>query len=486
MPFVLLLALLLVVVALVFVRPRTGRPRLSEPYCAKCGYDVRTQLLRGEDAPICPECGTDLTGPAAVNFGRVASGGRRAAVIGLLAVTAVIGLGLFGLFGRSVGLRPTGPNGVTGKSNAVLIAELPQFGANTPWHWQELQRRLSAGQLTPAEAAAAIDGLIAVADANLKARGPQPLHWSDTFLQAAEASGAVSTEQFAALSKAFYGPDPRVRVDAKLRADSETVQLGIEWGGPWRLPGDRPPVMALRGVALADGTPLTVYSTQGRQNRDPDLLSNGHGNLNALVAGPLKPGSYDLVCTFDLGVLPKGTPLVGTAGLPGQAGRWIKPLVTWQSTVKVPVVVIDPAARPLEAVTDPSSDPVRVGGLTPPTLRVRREVNGISISAEFPPATPGVPVIADVVLRFPREVPPYSRGMTLSAYNPGEKRVYLAGFTLPSDVESADVILKPQPDRARQDLDIDRYWAKEIIFENVPLERHDRPTTEPAVPTRPM
>ena len=52
---------------ILLVRGMRGVPSLSEPRCAKCGYDLRGSA--GAPAGVCPECGADLTKPRAVRWG---------------------------------------------------------------------------------------------------------------------------------------------------------------------------------------------------------------------------------------------------------------------------------------------------------------------------------------------------------------------------------------------------------------------------------
>ena len=46
-----------------------GVPALSDPKCAKCGYDLR--WVKPDVNLVCPECGSDLKAPRSVRFGRV-------------------------------------------------------------------------------------------------------------------------------------------------------------------------------------------------------------------------------------------------------------------------------------------------------------------------------------------------------------------------------------------------------------------------------
>lgn len=45
----------------------------------------------------------------------------------------------------------------------------------------------------------------------------------------------------------------------------------------------------------------------------------------------------------------------------------------------------------------------------------------------------------------------------------------LGRLNLPESIDRLDIILRGDPDVARDTIDIDEYWDGEIIFENVPF-----------------
>src|SRR4051794_15983493 len=66
----LLLVFLVVLIPLgiaLAIRGFSGTPALSEPKCARCGYDLRG--FTGAPPTRCSECGSDLTVAAAVRWG---------------------------------------------------------------------------------------------------------------------------------------------------------------------------------------------------------------------------------------------------------------------------------------------------------------------------------------------------------------------------------------------------------------------------------
>ena len=69
-----------------------GKPNLSEPYCAKCNYDLR---VNWDSSMACPECGADLKAKNAVNFGKIKKRPTWVIVL-IIAVVIIINLLLLG------------------------------------------------------------------------------------------------------------------------------------------------------------------------------------------------------------------------------------------------------------------------------------------------------------------------------------------------------------------------------------------------------
>src|SRR5688572_23077442 len=75
---------------IVLLRGLRGRPMLTPPKCAKCGYDIRT--FSGEAPTLCSECGADLTQTYAIRWGDKQ---RRPRLIWLGAIMLVLPVLLF-------------------------------------------------------------------------------------------------------------------------------------------------------------------------------------------------------------------------------------------------------------------------------------------------------------------------------------------------------------------------------------------------------
>lgn len=79
-----------------------GKPVLSEPYCAKCGYDLR---VNWDSSMACPECGADLKARHAVNFGKAKGGSNHKWII-YIAILIMLFLVTLVLSRVSTGGRP--------------------------------------------------------------------------------------------------------------------------------------------------------------------------------------------------------------------------------------------------------------------------------------------------------------------------------------------------------------------------------------------
>ena len=117
------------------------------PYCRKCGYNL-TGSDRSAQGARCPECGTDVTEPKAVNVGERRVRRRRVAVGVICMLLGAVPLGTLGIGSLMkvdwYGYKPTGWVLLDGESdNAVLAARA----------LNEMTRRAQAGRLTPEQTA---------------------------------------------------------------------------------------------------------------------------------------------------------------------------------------------------------------------------------------------------------------------------------------------------------------------------------------------
>ncbi len=266
---------------------------LSDPKCAKCGYDLR--WVDPKVNVTCPECGGDLKARHAVRFGE-RQRQPRYIVLGLAVMLLPFALVFALRFSMVSGRQRISPATLT---NPAIVARLSTT-ADEPWDWQELERRYSQGKLTNQEAAAAVDALIKYLPTR-PGGSNRPLHWADKFLSVADAGGAISNEQLARLAVAFYG-QPTIRMRPRVHPDTP-LKFGIEPGSSWPLLGMRA-IRALRRVTLDDGQELIVYEPYGTDSRPiaHDRLSQAGGMS---IAGKLlleaNPGKHQITFELDEG-----------------------------------------------------------------------------------------------------------------------------------------------------------------------------------------
>lgn len=488
-----------------------GAPVFSEPRCAKCDYDLRAFRFDLDDSPRaaaahaadavatdqagaqrdpfagrrCPECGANLDGRGAVTFARPARNHRLIWMgIGILFLPALLILAV--LFTR---IGPVGGSGgVPAQATASLLTDLknPQTAAR-PWHWQELERRHNAGQLSPAEQSETIERLIAhVGNQTATLGSPQPLHWIDGFVRTLDSQNVFSPAQLDRLSQAHYGA-PAASVTERLRHTTQ-MHFTLRYGTPWNLP-NTVFVYAIRNIHL-DGEQAKNTGTRlrGRSysaeagDLDPDWLSDSRqSEIRGTLELPrdLSPGKHEIEFTVDAGVLAEPAVFTAVQNRPGQKERWTGVRSTWSSTVRVPFVLLGAGEQAVELVTDEASDPLVTGSLATPTIQVRRSRTGVELELHFAStkSPPSLPIFTTLELDLGGQIltSTFSR---VSADH--DWRIPFQLDKLSPDLRQLTVVLKPNVELAEADVDIEQIWGKEIRFEDVPVERFDLgpPTTQ--------
>jgi hypothetical protein len=120
-------------------------------------------------------------------------------------------------------------------SNKTLIASLAKT-ADSPWDWQELQRRYATGSLDNNGAAQAVDQLIVFLKSKPNPANNGPLPWAEPFIAAVKAGGAISPEQHRRLADAYYGSSPKITANARV-STGKPLHFRMTYGGHWDLPG---------------------------------------------------------------------------------------------------------------------------------------------------------------------------------------------------------------------------------------------------------
>jgi hypothetical protein len=480
----LLIGSVLIVGIILAYRGIRGVPVLSDPKCTRCGYDLR--WIKPEVNVVCPECGSDLTARRAIRFAEYQRRPRLVlAGLGLVVVAFVAPVGLRFLLVRSRVL-PMTPASRASLPTSGLIANLATT-ASQPWDWQELERRLGAGRLSKQEIAAAVDQLIKHMQTKPEGwRGP--LDWASNFLSAAEKGGFISDEQFGRLALAFYGPKPAVKIHGRLR-QGQPFEFEIWSSTNWDLL-DLKMMVALSRLTLDGTRQLEVRVAQQSANRpaDPDQLTGTrYWPISGKVFAEIAPGKHNLVFEIDTGLHDGSRPFkTGDINKPGQAKRWPKTRHRWSTTVTVPIEVVASDRQAIELVTDEKLDPVKNGQLSVTAKLFARSETKSVLDLAIREKGLGVPIASEVVVKIAgREV---RRGMYCvdpSGLRRYDERGGEIDRPAPA-ITTIDVILTPSVDVAENDTFYDRIWGKEMVFQNVPLQREDLEDAveAPATPPR--
>ncbi len=456
---------LLVIALLLIWQGARGVLQFGEPHCRRCGYDLRGLDFKSEQR-TCTECGTDVGKPGTVRYADYRRSPRRIA-----AGIVLIGLCVLGFTAEEL-YRAYRYRTPSVQSNAKLIANLIT-GANARSNWEELQKRYMTGRLSGSEVAAAFDQLIGYLKANPSSSvnpysSSNPLLWAEVFFGLAVQGGHLSDERVKPLCDAYYGTDPGVRMQTRIRQGRKLI-IEFRSRNNRTLPGVKW-VQALRLVQI-DGKPLeAVARDRVGESRDylscqPGLLIEAEANMEA------SPGKHEMMFELDWGLLDEKTQISPRFGdLPGQAERWPRTLVRRVLTAKVPIEVVPPDVSPIKLVTDPARDPSTGGPISITSIQVTARGKSLSLRPRF--QVPRVLVPFCFRIRMKAAGKEHDLGWEGSGEGPS-RSFYRPIDSLPADVREATVILEPAPDIAEECMTYEEIWGKPIVFERVPLDRYD-------------
>jgi len=176
--------------------------------------------------------------------------------------------------------------------------------------------------------------------------------------------------------------------------------------------------------------------------------------------------------------------------------------LVWEERVDVPVTIVPQQGSDVELVIDPELRQVVQAALRPApmTLRDRSRVHGVRIDrnddgelnagwgievreqAALPPA---IGLAFDVFLRDEASGVEASLGSITRGPRGGSRSAGYASPPATSNVldrfsgPTADIILRPSLDKARQTTDLLKIWGEEVVIKDVPVVR-DFPPPPPA------
>jgi len=203
-----------------------------------------------------------------------------------------------------------------------------------PWVWQELERRLAAGDLTKAEVESAVAELTTHMKRTKPAGWDQPLSWQQNFLKPAIQKGMISEPVYLALCEAFFGSSPTVKVTTPaLNEDDTRFEIRVEYGSVWSANSglDVELVWDIKQVLL-DGKPLKLRDFQKHFGRDASMAAETE----------LTPGEHKLNVELECAFVDPAR-LLGANLDTLTSDQWPKARKRWMATATVPVQVA-PAA----------------------------------------------------------------------------------------------------------------------------------------------
>lgn len=215
-----------------------------------------------------------------------------------------------------------------------LISKRLPNQADEPWVWQELERRLTAGDLTKEEVDDAVRELTAHMKRTKPAGWNEPLSWQQNFLKPAIQKGMISEPVFLALCDAFFGPAPTVKMTTPaLNEDDARFDIRLEYGTPWSDNSglDVELVWDIKQVQL-DGKPVNLSNVQKHFGRQASMTAEAE----------LTPGEHKLEVELECAYVDPAR-LLGANLDMLTADQWPKARKRWVAKTMVPVQVA-PAA----------------------------------------------------------------------------------------------------------------------------------------------
>ena len=214
-------------------------------------------------------------------------------------------------------------------STARLIGNrLPQQ-VDEPWVWNELEYRLTSGELSQEEVGQAVQELTAHMEKTRPQGWNQPLTWQRKFLVAARQQGLISQEVLVRLCEAFYGTRPTFKPFDPLQPGPCTIMLELKYGNPWAQSASLgvTAVWHVNSVTV-DGQPAHLTFSQ---------MSTGQ-DWNAACKVDLDAGDHELLIEVECALVDDSKLLsvdVNTA----TPDQWPAALKRWKVEVKAPLRV---------------------------------------------------------------------------------------------------------------------------------------------------
>lgn len=434
-----LLSLMLAAGLALLARALRGDVVGDHPFCRRCGFDL---FGRGVEAPVCPECGADVSKPRATRTGVRR---RRAGLAAVALVLMLPGLVLFGTRGgralaavKWIQHQPYGL--VLRQSHSGVPAERDEAIA-------ELLRRVSEGRVSDARLAALVDEMLA-AQADLNTPW---VHLRGDIIEAARTAKKLPDAKWQQFLRNM--PQLRLRARANVRRGDA---LPIEIGDRARC-GSRMQVLFKHQMTVLPGG-LVEARAPATMKWFATLHAGGNVLMNYILGldrqrvaeSPDGPQTIHVRSRVELWESSSAT-----TG-PPTATTEVDLQTTWT------LVAADaPTMTPVP--DDPQTRAAMEKGVTIRDLHIDPhdpyEVY-LYITALGLPA----PLAHDVILRAgAREWPLTTHCGTTGTSTSARIEKF--------DPDVVDVVFRPSPAAAARTVDLTRYWTGELVIRNVKVRR---------------
>jgi hypothetical protein len=459
--FIALLILPLLIGTLLLWRGLRGVRVDDHPICRKCGFDLTG---RPEGSDKCAECGADLTARRAVRHGHR----RRRPVmlgIGLLALLPVMGLVALVTWVHvrdldEYRLLPTW----------YILREARQGSPGVPVAaWQELVRRLGAGQLSKENIERASELALAI-------QGDQSKTWNAVigdFVESARVRGSLTDAQWARYAR--QAPMLTLTLRPQVR----------------RGDGDLPARIAAGNARVGSNSRLNLrihdIDGEGDLIKPPD--PRGRSGSGYTGFGLSAGGGASTIRNLELDPRAVADAKLGTRDARVRLKMSVregwdddnkKPvLAEWEEVMKGNWDLVAADAQTVKLIDDESYRAAVEAGTTIKFLGERSPgIRGhLNLDIEFKRIP--VPLAHEVFLREPG-----GREHKFTSINLARGDVsYGTGAQIKAlGADSVDVIFRPAPAVARQTVEMTEMWNHEFIIRNV---RVQRATSATSATTRP-
>lgn len=356
------------------------------------------------------------------------------------------------------------PSALQYQSTQYLIEHHMTKVMDSPWVWQELERRLANQSLSNQEADNAVEQLITHLN-NQPATGTD-ISWQRSFLNAAIKKRTISESVIFKLCNACYRSSPVIRPLPRLREGKNRLDFEIEYGKLSDF--DRLGVELVWQVqrVLIDDKPVKhkqLYKHNSSFQGFFDEIELTAGEHNFTVEIECAYIDQNKLLGLDVNDLP-------SKKCPSAFKRWNK-------TISTKLHVFS-TGKPLVAlVTDAYKNPGPTGGVKIVRLIAQNYQGGkkrVALKTECD--TQPMPLSYDVSMAFDGQSVKLGRLWIFRNGNSitgGGDQMDAYIDKLPATVRTVDIILTPNPKAIEQLPEVNEIWGKETIIKNIEIERLD-------------